>query len=112
MHVIAHYRITDPDAFRLRSEEPVRDRPPHWRLVLSAPVVGGSSCFDLWWTDSATALERVLRRSLGSAGSVECLRVDEENALGLDLIVRCSGRLLHGDALVSSALFHPPNPRP
>ncbi len=83
MHVIAHHQIHDPRLFSALAEEPNPGRPPHWRLIASAPTRDGSACFSLWWADSAGALEVFLRRSLGAAGSVECHEVDEENAMGL-----------------------------
>jgi hypothetical protein len=83
MHVIAHHRIADPGRFAALAEEPIPDRPPHWRLVAFAPTRDGSACFSLWWADSAEALGRFLRRAAGGAGSVECHEVDEENAMGL-----------------------------
>jgi hypothetical protein len=83
VYVIACYRITDFNAFRARSAGPLRDRPPHWRLISALPTRDGSAWFSLWWADSAEALQRVLARATGIAGSVECHEVDEENALGL-----------------------------
>jgi len=83
IHVIAHHRIEDPKRFSALAEEPLPDRPPHWRLVASAPTRDGSACFCLWWADSAEALQRVLQRATGAAGTVECHEVDEENAMGL-----------------------------
>ena len=83
MYVIAHHRITDPGRFAALAEQPIPDRPPHWRLVASAPTRDGSACFSLWWADSAEALRRFLQRTAGLAGSVECHEVDEENAMGL-----------------------------
>jgi hypothetical protein len=83
IHVIAHHRIDDPGGFSALAEEPIPDRPPHWRLVACAPTRDGSACFSLWWTDSAEQLERFLQRSLGAAGRIECHEVDEENAMGL-----------------------------
>jgi hypothetical protein len=84
MYVIAHHRILDPVRFRALAEAPVADRPVHWRLVSAAPTRDGAACFSLWWADSAAALQRVLARAAGDAGSVECHEVDEEDALGLD----------------------------
>ncbi|HEU4630560.1 MAG TPA: hypothetical protein VFS08_12495 [Gemmatimonadaceae bacterium] len=83
MHVIAHYQIADPAAFRAPGAAPVPDRPAHWRLIASVPARDGSACFDLWWADSAEALEQLLRPAVGHAGRVECHEVDEENAMGL-----------------------------
>jgi hypothetical protein len=83
MHVIAHHRITDGDAFRARAAEPCPDRPAHWRLIAAAPTRDGTACFSLWWADSADALQRVLAAALGPAGSVACHEVDDDDALGL-----------------------------
>jgi hypothetical protein len=83
MHVIVHQRISDPEELRALSSEPIPDRPPHWRLITSAPTRDGSACFSLWWADSAEALQRCLGRALGAAGPLECHEVDEENAMGL-----------------------------
>lgn len=83
MHVIAHHRLNDPKRFSALAEEPIPDRPPHWRLITSAPTRDGSACFCLWWADSAEALQHFLHRTAGAAGSVECHEVDEENAMGL-----------------------------
>lgn len=83
VHVIAHHRIADPSRFSALAEQPIADRPPHWRLIAFAPVRDGSACFSLWWADSAEALRRFLHRMAGDAGSVECHEVDEENAMGL-----------------------------
>ena len=83
MHVIAHHRITDPEAFRARAERPGPARPAHWRLIAAAPTRDGTACFSLWWADSAPALQRVLAAWVGAAGSVECHEVDDDDALGL-----------------------------
>jgi hypothetical protein len=83
MHVIAHHRIDDPTSFSALAEQPMPDRPPHWRLVASAPTRDGSACFSLWRVDSAEALERFLQRTTGAVATVECHEVDEENAMGL-----------------------------
>jgi hypothetical protein len=82
-HVIAHHRVGDLAGFLEWTGEPVAGRPLHWRLILSAPARGGQTCFCLWWADSADALERFLRRTLGDVSDVECYEVDEEQALGL-----------------------------
>lgn len=84
MHVIAYRRLTDPGAFRTRAEEPPTGRPPHSRLICSAPARDGTVCFSLWWADSAEALQDVLGRVVGSSGTVECHEVDEAEALGLE----------------------------
>ena len=83
MHVVVHQRIADPEGFRALAEEPMADRPAHWRLITFAPTRDGSACFSLWWADSAEALRRCLERALGAAGPLECHEVDEENAMGL-----------------------------
>ena len=94
MYVIAHHRIVDPARFRALAAAPVVDRPRHWRLISAAPTRDGGSCFSLWWADSASALEPVLARAAGGAGSVVCYDVDEDDALGLDrkpiVVVRLS----------------------
>jgi hypothetical protein len=83
MHVIVHQRITDPDRFRVLTEEPTPDRPAHWRLITCAPTRDGSACFSLWWADSAEALRHCLLRAIGAAGPLECHEVDDDNAMGL-----------------------------
>ena len=83
MHVMVHQRIIDPDAFRARAEEPIPDRPAHWRLIASAPTRDGSACFSLWRADSAEALQRCLEQARGSAGPLECHEVDEDDAMRL-----------------------------
>lgn len=83
MHVIAYHHITDQEGFQRWAEEPVAGRPPHWRLILSAPTRDGSASFGLWWADSAAALQRFLDRATGDVSVVECHEVDDENALGL-----------------------------
>ena len=84
MYVIAHHRIVDPVRFRALAAAPVVDRPPHWRLISAAPTRDGGACFSLWWADSAAALQPVLARAAGDAGSVACYEVDEDDALGLE----------------------------
>ena len=42
IHVIAHHRIDDPGGFSALAEEPIPDRPPHWRLVACAPTRDGT----------------------------------------------------------------------
>jgi hypothetical protein len=83
VHVIAHHRIDDPRRFSALAEEPIPERPPHWRLVASAPTRDGSACFSLWWADSVEELQRFLHQTTGEAGTVECHEVDDENAMGL-----------------------------
>lgn len=83
MYIVACYRIFDSEAFRARTQGPLRDRPLHWRLISALPTRDGRACFSLWWADSVEALQRVLARAAGSAGSVECHEVDDDNAMGL-----------------------------
>jgi hypothetical protein len=101
VHVIAHHRIGDPQRFSALAEEPIPDRPPHWRLIASAPTRDGSACFSLWWADSAEALRSFLHRTAGAAGSVECHEVDEENAMGLERETVTVIRIRRGDRLPS-----------
>jgi hypothetical protein len=84
MYVIAHHRIVDPARFRALAAAPVVGRPAHWRLISAAPTRDGAACFSLWWADSAAALQPVLARAVGDAGSVVCYDVDEDDALGLE----------------------------
>jgi hypothetical protein len=83
-HVIAHHRVGDRAGFLRWTGEPAAGRPPHWRLILSAPTADGAACFALWWADSAAALQQFLQRTLGDVGPVECHEIDVENALGLE----------------------------
>ena len=101
MYVIAHHRIVDPTRFRALAAAPLVDRPAHWRLISAAPTRDGELCFSLWWADSAAALQRVLTRAAGDAGSVMCYEVDEDDALGLDgrpaIVVRLAAASSGGD---------------
>ena len=84
MHVMALYHISDSAGFRAIAEEPFPGRPAHWRLVSSAPTRDGSTCFALWWADSADALQLVLHRAVGNTARVDCYEIDDDGALGIE----------------------------
>lgn len=67
MYVIAHHRITGT-SYCTRGEEQDADRPPHWRLIVSAPGRDAATRFSLWWAESAEALERLLCHTAASWG--------------------------------------------
>ncbi|HEU4754800.1 MAG TPA: hypothetical protein VFU47_16955 [Armatimonadota bacterium] len=76
MYVVVHHRISDSDGFRALAEQPIPDRPLHWRLITFAPTRDGSACFSLWWADSADALRECLLGWVGGADSLDCHEVD------------------------------------